>query len=113
MLKNKDFRRVLVLGSVVTVILSVCGFIFAKAAAGALILVTGAILIALFSHYTKERYAAIEALNDYLTGVLAGRESPHPDDQEEGEHTIYLNEVEEDWDLSKYEGIGWDTQSEN
>ena len=38
MLKNKDFRRVLVLGSVVTVILSVCGFIFAKAAAGALIL---------------------------------------------------------------------------
>ena len=25
--------------------------------------------------------------------------------------TIYLNEVEEEWDLSKYEGIGWDTQS--
>ena len=54
MLKNKDFRRVLVIGSAVTVIFAVCGFIFAKAAAGALILVTGAILIALFSHYTKE-----------------------------------------------------------
>ncbi len=29
---------------------------------------------------------------------------------EEEEHTIYLNEVDEEWDLSKYEGIGWDTQ---
>ena len=93
MLKNKDFRRVLVLGSAVTVIFAACGFIFAKAAAGALILVTGAILIALFSHYTKERYAAIEALNDYLTGVLAGRESPHPDDQEEGELSILRSNI--------------------
>ena len=24
--------------------------------------------------------------------------------------TIYLNEVEEEWDLSKYRGIGWDEQ---
>ncbi len=24
--------------------------------------------------------------------------------------TIYLNEVEEEWDLEKYKGIGWDTQ---
>lgn len=23
-------------------------------------------------------------------------------------HTIYLNEVEEEWDLNKYKGIGWD-----
>ena len=29
--------------------------------------------------------------------------------QEEAE-TIYLNEVEEEWDLSKYRGIGWDEQ---
>ena len=27
-------------------------------------------------------------------------------DEEEG--TIYLNEVEEEWDLDKYKGIGWD-----
>ena len=32
------------------------------------------------------------------------------DDDEE--HTIYLNEVEEDWDLDKYRGIGWDTQDD-
>ena len=24
------------------------------------------------------------------------------------EHTIYLNEVEEEWDMDKYKGIGWD-----
>ncbi|MCQ2311569.1 MAG: GTPase ObgE [Paludibacteraceae bacterium] len=29
---------------------------------------------------------------------------------EEQSGTIYLNEVDEDWDLSKYKGIGWDTQ---
>ena len=36
-------------------------------------------------------------------------EQPEPVEDDE-EHTIYLNEVEEDWDLSKYAGIGWDTQ---
>lgn len=27
---------------------------------------------------------------------------------EDEPHTIYLNEVDEEWDLSKYKGIGWD-----
>ena len=35
-------------------------------------------------------------------------EEPEEDDDEP--HTIYLNEVEEEWDLDKYRGIGWDTQ---
>ncbi|MBQ7210615.1 MAG: GTPase ObgE [Paludibacteraceae bacterium] len=30
------------------------------------------------------------------------------DNQDDEPHTIYLNEVEEEWDLSKYKGIGWD-----
>ncbi|MBR1808735.1 MAG: GTPase ObgE [Paludibacteraceae bacterium] len=30
------------------------------------------------------------------------------EDEDEEPHTIYLNEVEEEWDLSKYKGIGWD-----
>lgn len=29
-------------------------------------------------------------------------------EEEEQPATIYLNEVEEEWDLSKYKGIGWD-----
>ena len=31
-------------------------------------------------------------------------------DEDDEPHTIYLNEVEEEWDLDKYRGIGWDTQ---
>ena len=31
-----------------------------------------------------------------------------PESQDEEEQTIYLNEVEEEWDLDKYKGIGWD-----
>ncbi|MBR1631600.1 MAG: GTPase ObgE [Paludibacteraceae bacterium] len=40
-------------------------------------------------------------------------ERPKTDDEIEEtdiEHTIYLNEQEEEWDLSKYEKYGWDTQ---
>ena len=34
------------------------------------------------------------------------------EDEDDEPHTIYLNEVEEEWDLDKYRGIGWDTQDE-
>ena len=39
-------------------------------------------------------------------------ESEEPEAMEEAEEegTIYLNEVEEEWDLDKYKGIGWDTE---
>ena len=33
-----------------------------------------------------------------------------PEDDDDEPRTIYLNEVEEEWDLDKYRGIGWDTQ---
>ena len=33
-----------------------------------------------------------------------------PEEEDDEPHTIYLNEVEEEWDLDKYRGIGWDTQ---
>ena len=42
--------------------------------------------------------------------VIERDEEPEEDDDEP--HTIYLNEVEEEWDLDKYRGIGWDTQDE-
>ena len=31
-----------------------------------------------------------------------------PSSDEDEPQTIYLNEVEEEWDLNKYKGIGWD-----
>ena len=42
--------------------------------------------------------------------VIERDDEPEEDDDEP--HTIYLNEVEEEWDLDKYRGIGWDTQDE-
>ena len=41
--------------------------------------------------------------------VIERDDEPEEDDEP---HTIYLNEVEEEWDLDKYRGIGWDTQDE-
>ena len=40
--------------------------------------------------------------------VIERDDEPEEDDDEP--HTIYLNEVDEEWDLDKYRGIGWDTQ---
>jgi hypothetical protein len=34
------------------------------------------------------------------------RDEPEAEDDEP--HTIYMNEVDEEWDLDKYKGIGWD-----
>ena len=42
-----------------------------------------------------------------MTVIESSEESVQDSDEEE-EGTIYLNEVEEEWDLDKYKGIGWD-----
>lgn len=39
-------------------------------------------------------------------------ERPQEQEEDDEPHTIYMNEVDEEWDLSKYEGIGWDSQTE-
>ena len=40
--------------------------------------------------------------------VIESPDESVQDSDEEEEGTIYLNEVEEEWDLDKYKGIGWD-----
>ncbi len=35
--------------------------------------------------------------------------SDEEDEEQDEPQTIYLNEVEKEWDLDKYQGIGWDT----
>ena len=40
--------------------------------------------------------------------IKAIEKEEQPQEEEEQPQTIYLNEVDEDWDLSKYKGIGWD-----
>lgn len=88
MLKNRDFRNLILFSAGLSLVFSLCGFVFAGMEAGVLILVLGAVLTALFSYFTRKRYLALEALNDSLSRVLAGETLPDILDQEEGEVSL-------------------------
>ena len=64
---------------------------------------------ALWVELNKEQNQIIEISHAPIdvTVVESSEVSQQPSEDEE-EHTIYLNEVEEEWDLDKYKGIGWD-----
>ena len=63
----------------------------------------------LWEELNKEQNQVIDISHAPIEVKLIERdEEPEEDDDEP--HTIYLNEVEEEWDLNKYRGIGWDTQ---
>ena len=69
---------------------------------------------ALWSELQKEQNQVIEISHaplDIDLEEVARRKQAMAQGIDDGqqEHTIYLNEVDEDWDLSKYEGIGWDS----
>jgi len=65
---------------------------------------------ALWEELNKEQNQVIEISHAPLDiEVREKEEFTEQEDDEEG--TIYLNEVEEEWDLSKYKGIGWDDQN--
>ena len=61
---------------------------------------------ALWTELNKEQNQVIEISHAPIDVSVIEREE-EPEEQEE-EGTIYLNEVEEEWDLDKYKGIGWD-----
>ena len=64
---------------------------------------------ALWVELNKEQNQVIEISHAPIdvTAIEPSEVSLQPSEDEE-EHTIYLNEVEEEWDLNKYKGIGWD-----
>lgn len=64
---------------------------------------------ALWQELQKEQNQVIEISHAPIDVVQ--READDADSEQEADdepQTIYLNEVEEEWDLSKYKGIGWD-----
>lgn len=63
---------------------------------------------ALFEELQKEQNQIIEISHAPIDVTV--REVKAETGEEEAPQTIYLNEVDEEWDLSKYKGIGWDTQ---
>ena len=65
----------------------------------------------LWEELNKEQNQVIEISHSPIDVRVIER--AEDDDEEDDEpHTIYLNEVEEEWDLDKYRGIGWDTQDD-
>lgn len=65
----------------------------------------------LWEELNKEQNQVIEISHAPIEVKLIERDE-EPEEDDDAPHTIYLNEVEEEWDLDKYRGIGWDTQDE-
>ena len=64
---------------------------------------------ALWTELNKEQNQVIEISHAPIDVTVIESEQPdRSDNSDDEEHTIYLNEVEEEWDLDKYKGIGWD-----
>ena len=62
----------------------------------------------LWEELNKEQNQVIEISHLPIEIKMIEREEG-PEEEDYEPHTIYLNEVEEEWDLDKYRGIGWDT----
>ena len=66
---------------------------------------------ALWTELNKEQNQVIEISHAPIDIAQREDERDTGDLRDDNEtETIYLNEVEEEWDLSKYRGIGWDEQ---
>lgn len=61
----------------------------------------------LWTELNKEQNQVIEISHSPID-VKTIEKSEQPQEEEDVSKTIYLNEVEEEWDLNKYKGIGWD-----
>ncbi len=66
----------------------------------------------LWEELNKEQNQVIEISHAPIEVNVIERDEDDDTDEDDEPHTIYLNEVEEEWDLDKYRGIGWDTQDE-
>lgn len=61
----------------------------------------------LWTELNKEQNQVIEISHTPIDVRVIEKEEQPGDDEDEPQ-TIYLNEVEEEWNLNKYKGIGWD-----
>ncbi|MCR4933388.1 MAG: HAMP domain-containing histidine kinase [Lachnospiraceae bacterium] len=102
MFRNKDFKQIIIVGSIVTAVLSII-VLNLNAWAGLATLLLGGFLILFFSFYTKKRYEDIENLNEYLTKVLSGDDSTEIFDQQEGEISILKSNIYKTTTTLKYQ----------
>lgn len=62
----------------------------------------------LWVELNKEQNQVIEISHAPIDVIVREETASASSEDEDEPQTIYLNEVEEDWDLEKYRGIGWD-----
>lgn len=62
----------------------------------------------LWHELSLEQNQVIDISHAPIDVKVIERDEDVDDNEDEEEGTIYLNEVEEEWDLDKYRGIGWD-----
>ena len=103
MLKNREFKRMMVAAACLTVAASLTMCIFFGGAAFLVTFLAGTALTALFAMYTKRRYEEIAKLDSYLVKVLAGGEAPDITNQEEGELSILKNNIYKATTTLKYQ----------
>ena len=93
MLKNKEYKQMIIAAAGFTVAASICGYVFFGYGAVLIILVLSAVLTAILAITTRNRLGNIDALNTYLVKVLAGGEAPDILDQEEGELSLLKTNI--------------------
>lgn len=64
----------------------------------------------LWTELNKEQNQVIDISHAPIDIKVIEKQETTDSDEDDEPQTIYLNEVEEEWDLDKYRGIGWDTQ---
>ena len=64
----------------------------------------------LWTELNKEQNQVIEISHAPIDIKVIEKQEYTDSDEDDEPQTIYLNEVDEEWDLDKYRGIGWDTQ---
>lgn len=62
----------------------------------------------LWEELNKEQNQVIEISHSPIDVTVREVAAETEEEDEDAPQTIYLNEVEEEWDLDKYKGIGWD-----
>ena len=102
-MKNKEFRNMIIISAMITILAAIPVAIFLGVPAGAAVFITGVLLTVLFIVYTKNRYKKIEKLNDYLVRVLAENDTDEILDQEEGELSILKTNIYKTTSTLKYQ----------
>ncbi|HWT73108.1 MAG TPA: HAMP domain-containing sensor histidine kinase [Mobilitalea sp.] len=92
MLRNKEFRLMLIVMSIILIVISLTAYLL-HPIAGLMVLLSGILLMGVAIWYTGQRYRDIKTLSGYLKRIYGGDYSLDIRDNYEGELSILKNEI--------------------